>query len=174
MAKQASGRMKKQNQHCAFCDKAVLKRACSTARGKGSISRCLKKFHAFRTERPDIYEEAMKRIQLWVPELKNYFVKRSQDPVRPKPKTSRAKKQEAIKTKNAASWEAAKARRQRMTAPPTDQEKLAYRAAVLDDQRRVKRKYFGKDVDRRKRARRDEMLEVTDNGTGLPLSLIHI
>eukprot|EP00973_Karenia_brevis_P039004 5385521-Karenia_brevis.AAC.1 len=66
-----------------------------------------------------------------------------------------------------ADWSAQLAQRQNTAAEPSANEKMQHRKNVLDDLRSTKNMVYGKTAGRT-RASGEELVQIPDNGTGLP------
>ena len=133
---------------------------------KASMAKLLKKFYGWRGQQPELYEEALRRVEEWAPEHKPHLEQIARAPIRKKPAPKEIRAERAAKELEAKKA-ALMGLRQSTLAPPLEKERKKYRACVLDDQKRVKNK-FRIGAGRRKRATAEEMREVVDNDCGLP------
>jgi hypothetical protein len=155
--------------YCMFCSEELMKKAAATARGRGNIVSCLKKFKVFGDEYPGIYAVAVSRVRRWVPEHAAELIKSSLKLLRKKAPTAeeKAAKAKVSAEERAKRWASCKEKRRYSLAPPSFEERKAYRAAVLDNQRFAKNKFYP-GSDRRPRASGEALGEIPDNDCGLP------
>ena len=162
-----------------------MAKACTTPHGMGSVTRSLKKFYAWRNQKEperedraehpegqravsvDVYDKAMERIKLWVPALEEIFAKQAAKPVARRRYMSKEERAAKLKEEAATQWKEAKEKQQSTMASPLQKRKRDYRAEVLDDQRRAKRRFFP-EAPRRPRAAGAALEEIVDNGEDLP------
>jgi hypothetical protein len=148
---------------CLFCSEGLLTAVVATIHGKGCIVRGLKKFVGWKGERPDIYDEAVQRLQKWLPDSWTVYLAKSTKPIR---SNKRGRKNAPVQ-KLVKDWARAKAYRASTMARASSPERREYRAAVLADQRITRVRFWPK-AERRKRATPAELKEDVPNDTGLP------
>ena len=152
---------------CIFCSETLMKKAVTTARGRGGIVRILKKFYEVRTDDPEkTYDEAIKRVSMWAPEWKETLERSAKQAHRKRAAPKHIREKKAVEALE-ETWKRVKEMRQSTVAPANEQTRKKYRAAVLDDQKRVHNK-FSVNVPRRPRATREQLLEAPDNDCSLP------
>lgn len=152
---------------CMFCSRESCCKALATARGRGNMTRCLKKFYSFRDVKPEVLDRAFAQLEQWTPDHVEEFRQKAAVAKRSKPKASRA---EARKQKEAGAekqWAICKSWRKPSLMLTEAKALKAYRAAVLADQRWA-RKQFYPETPRRPRGAGDDLEAVVDNDCPLP------
>ena len=148
---------------CMFCQKDEMGVAIDTARGRASISRCLKAFAAFEDQ--TIVQEAFQRIGHWFPDWLPTFTAKAKERKRyrrPAVAGMPAKAHHAEEQ-----WTESTGKRKSCWGQALVQDRKEYRAAVLADQRFAKKRFYP-ETPRRARAKGDELLAVVPNDSDLP------
>ena len=130
-----------------------------SAAGRGSVARAMKRFYGAAAQHAEVFDLALARLEVWVPEQADTTRVGAAKPKRTKPRRTRAKLKKTKADDNLARWHACRSRRKCAGAPPAAATLEAYRSAVLADQRFVKKSFFP-DAPRRPRASGQELVAV--------------
>ena len=152
-------------QQCMFCCQDVLSMALATARGRGNVSRCLKIYHAAQATDPAVLEKALACIQICSPGSVEGFRTKAAEKKRGQTKKRPAGSSTGRPLKEA--WQLCLQRRFAVTKPPSAAERKKYRATVLADQRRAKKRFFP-EAPRRERGAAADLEATVDNADALP------
>ena len=146
---------------CALCSEDEFGKALSTPRGRGSLTRILKAL-ALQGQESNPLQQALRRVGLWAPDCLAEFGAKASQPKRSK---APARVDKAAVTQER--WASCKRRREANGGRPDAKRLKAYRASVLDDQRRAKKQFFP-DAPRRARESGDALLALVPNDCDLP------
>ena len=145
---------------CMFCDPAQMSVACGTVKGRGSVTRALKKFRGSYQEASHIYNVAILRVpEEWREALHQAALKEKRGP----PKQKRNLDVESQVAKIAVDWKTALENRKRAFKSLSSKEVTAYKKRRTADRSRVEKKFF-LDNDLPKAA----PMDVAENDAGLP------
>lgn len=145
---------------CVFCDPVQMAAACETVKGRGSVTRALKKFRESYQDCSYIYNAAILRVpEEWREALHVAALKQKRGP----PKQKRNPSVESQVAKIAEDWTAALEGRERAFKGLSSKEVTAYKKRRTADRSRVEKKFF-LDNDLPK----PEPMDVAENDAGLP------
>ena len=153
--------------HCALCSQARLSAALERRGGRAAMVRVLKALRAHAEARPEIWTLALARVSLWAPHAREELEAAAAKPKRSRPEPAQPGARKRGRAGSTDCWGACAAKRQAAVAAPSSAAKKAYRATVLADQRRGKKRFFPS-APRREKAPPAELDAVVDNQDDLP------
>ena len=142
-------------------------KALATARGRGNLTRSLKKFYSFKDIKPEVLEKALARLEQWAPDHVGEFRQKAAIAKRSKPQANRAEARRQKEKAAAKQWKICMGWRQPALRLTNEKALKSYRAAVLADQRWATKNFYP-DAPRRPRAAGEDLASIVDNECTLP------
>ena len=152
---------------CVFCSRDNCLKALATARGRGALTRSLKRFYSFKDNKPDVLDAALARLEQWAPGQVEEFRQKAAIAKRSKPQANRAEARRQKEKAAAKQWKICMGWRQPALRLTNEKALKSYRAAVLADQRWATKNFYP-DAPRRPRAAGEDLASIVDNECTLP------